>query len=64
MLEKRTPKALQENLAKMRTEVKIPFEPAPADPEWMIRKYAGLKLNAEELEQFYSWHHDQQYKRL
>ena len=42
----------------MRTEVKIPSEPAPTDPEWMIRRYAGLKLNAEELEQFYAWHHD------
>jgi len=32
----------------MRTEVLIPWEKAPEDPEWMIRKYAGLKLNAEE----------------
>lgn len=34
----------------MCTEVKIPYEPAPADPEWMIRRHAGLKLNAEELD--------------
>jgi hypothetical protein len=32
----------------MRTEVRIPHELAPLDPEWMLRRYAGLKLNAEE----------------
>lgn len=42
----------------MKTEVKIPWEPAPKDPEWMIRRQAGLKLNAEELEQFCSWQYD------
>jgi hypothetical protein len=48
----------------MRTEVKIPFEPAPADPEWMIRRYAGLKLNVEELDQYLRWEHDERLKKL
>lgn len=48
----------------MCTEVKIPYEPAPADPEWMIRRYAGLKLNAEELDQYFRWEHDKKLFRL
>lgn len=53
MNEQVTPLMLKENLERMRTEVKIPILPAPEDPEWMLRKYAGLKLNAEELDAYY-----------
>ena len=38
LLVKRTPLFLIETLEKMKTEVKIPWEPAPKDPEWMIRR--------------------------
>ena len=33
----------------MKTEVLIPFEPAPKDPKWLLKKHAGKKLSHEEL---------------
>jgi hypothetical protein len=32
----------------MKTIVLIPTEPAPSDPEWLIKKHAGHKLTPEE----------------
>ena len=32
----------------LRTTVLIPFEPAPQDPVWLTKKYAGKKLTMEE----------------
>lgn len=42
----------------MRTEVKIPVTPAPTDPDWMIRKHAGKKLNVREIDEYYKWKFD------
>ena len=32
----------------MKTEILIPKEPAPTDPDWMIKKFSGGKLTAIE----------------
>jgi hypothetical protein len=37
----------------MKTLVLIPFEPAPKEPDWLIKKHAGKKLDALEMEEYY-----------
>ena len=32
----------------MKTEVKIPKTPAPEDPEWMIKRWSGKRLTAQD----------------
>ena len=32
------------NLDKLKTELRIPFKPAPEDPEFIIKKHEGLPL--------------------
>jgi hypothetical protein len=49
---------IKTNLDRMSTQVLIPVFPAPEDPSWMLRKYAGKRLNAEDLNDFYRWEHD------
>ena len=53
-----TPESLKKALDKMKTEVRIPTEPAPKDPEWMYKRKAGEKLNAFEVEEYYHYKHD------
>ena len=48
----------------MKTIVKIPFEKAPADPEWLIKKHAGHKLNALEMEQYRRYAFDEEHRHL
>jgi hypothetical protein len=48
----------------MYTELRIPIEPAPEDPEWMIKKFQGMALDAFEQEQYYMWKHDLNLNRL
>jgi hypothetical protein len=49
---------LQENLKRMATEVLIPVTPAPPDPEWLMKKKAGRKLEADEQVLYHVWKHD------
>jgi hypothetical protein len=35
--------------SKMCTEIRIPYERAPKDPAWMIKKRIGERLNATEV---------------
>ncbi len=37
----------------MKTYVKIPFEPAPRDPSWLLKKYSGKKMNPLESEEYF-----------
>jgi hypothetical protein len=37
----------------MKTVLLIPFEPAPADPTWLVKAQAGKKLDPLEVEQFF-----------
>ena len=48
----------------MFTNVKIPIEPAPKDPKWIIKKHAGKKLDPIELEEYFHYKHDQDKKYL
>lgn len=39
----------------MKTFLKIPFERAPEDPSWLVKKKAGRKLNPLEAEEYYKF---------
>jgi len=39
----------------MKTEVLIPFEPATPDPEWLIKKHLGVRLDAVEHELYHEY---------
>lgn len=37
----------------MKSYVKIPFEPAPRDPSWLLKKYSKRKMNPLESEEYF-----------
>lgn len=55
---------LKDTYERMSTEVLIPVTPAPADPEWLYKKKAGERLNAEEIRSYHIWKHDENHKKL
>eukprot|EP00347_Sterkiella_histriomuscorum_P004491 403360262 len=54
----------QQEYAKMRTLVLIPYEPAPQDPDWLVKKHANKKLDPLETEQYYKFIQDQELKQF
>jgi hypothetical protein len=46
----------------MKTEVLIPFEPATPDPDWLIKKHAGKRLDAVEHELYHEWLYELRYR--
>jgi hypothetical protein len=42
----------------------IPFEPAPADPSWIIKKHARKKFNPLEAEEYYKHEFEEEHRRL
>ena len=44
----------------MKTIVLIPFEPAPEDPPWLLKKHANKKLNPIEAEEYYKYMQDKE----
>ena len=50
----------------MKTYIKIPYKPAPSDPDWIIKKFRGQSLIGEEIEDYMKWKHEkklQNFKR-
>ena len=47
-----------------KTIVRIPIEPAPADPSWVIKKHARRKFNPLEAEEYYRNEFEEEYRRL
>ena len=45
-------------LEKMKTYVKIPSQLPPEDPEWMLKKFRGEQLYADEIEDYMKWKHE------
>jgi len=44
--------------------VRIPIEPAPADPSWVIKKHARRKFNPLEAEEYYKNEFEEECRRL
>lgn len=47
----------------MKTVVGIPFEPAPQDPEWLVKKHMNKRLNALEAEEYFKYLHERNIQR-
>jgi hypothetical protein len=47
-----------------KTIVRIPIEPAPSDPSWIIKKHARRKFNPLEAEDFFRHEFEEEFKRL
>ena len=45
------------NLDKLKTELRIPFKPAPVDPEFIIKKHEGSPLTEKEARDYFKWKH-------
>ena len=39
----------------MKTKLKIPFEPAPLDPSWLLKAHSGRRMDAIEVEQYMAY---------
>lgn len=48
----------------MKTIVNIPYEPAPKDPRWMIKKKAGKRLTADETLEYYQYLFEKDFQDL
>ena len=57
-------KEKKEAWAKMCTEIRIPYEWAPKDPTWMIKKRIGERLNAQEVESSLNYAWDKKLEKL
>jgi hypothetical protein len=44
--------------------VLIPFERAPADPKWLLKKHARRKLNPLEAEDYFKHEFEEEHKKL
>lgn len=53
--EKTAEKTKKENFDEMKTIVLIPTEPAPEDPQWLLKKHANKKLDPIEIEEYYKY---------
>ena len=42
----------------MKTELRIPTELPPDDPDWILKKKAGKKLDSQQLEEYLKWQHE------
>ena len=42
----------------MKTYVKLPKREPPEDPEWILKKFRGEKLQALEIEDYMKWKHE------
>ena len=36
----------------------------PADPDWILKRHAGRKLDEDELEEFLQWNHKMMFKKF
>ena len=52
------------SLSEMKTFLLIPHEMPTPDPEWITKKFAGEKLNADEIDQYLMWKQKQKLKRF
>ena len=48
----------------MKTVLKIPHKPAPADPEWLLKAHSGRKMDPIEIEQYLVYKFDLDHKKL
>jgi len=48
----------------MKTYVKIPIEPAPKDPSWIVKKHSHKKMNPIESEEYYKHLFDEDYRLI
>ena len=56
-IEKQQETQKQNQLAKMRTYLKIPHKMPDPDPEWILKKYRREQLSADEIEDYMKWRH-------
>ena len=45
----------------MLTIVRIPIEPAPRDPSWLVKKYSRRKLNPLEAEESFKHEYEEEH---
>lgn len=48
----------------MKTFMRIPYQRAPEDPSWLLKKKAGRKLDPIEVEEYYRYQFDQSHKAM
>jgi hypothetical protein len=46
----------------MKTIWRIPYQRAPVDPSWLLKKKAGRKLDPIEVEEYFRYKFEQSYK--
>jgi hypothetical protein len=46
------------NLENLKTELRIPSKPAPEDPDFVIKKHAGMALTESEARQYFKLKHE------
>ena len=58
----------KENLAKeqkaLRTFVRLPSKLPKEDPDWMLKKFRGESLFADEIEEYMKWKHEYKLSRF
>ena len=48
----------------MKTYVKLPSRLPPEDPEWILKKFRGEQLYADEIENYMKWRHEFRLKKF
>lgn len=48
----------------MKTIVKIPFERAPEDPSWIIKRKSGKVLTSDESQEYYKFEFEKELKEM
>jgi hypothetical protein len=48
----------------MKTVLRIPFEPAPVDPSWLLKGHSGRKMDALEVEHFMAYQFERDHQNL
>ena len=55
---------IKQKAEEMKTNLLIPFEPAPEDPVWLVKAQAGKRLDPIEAEEYFLYKFELEFKKL